>query len=275
MENFNELHSQIQKALTVKFIMTPYGRLIFGKLSEKVGRYKDTIRKMDFDFLPLSDEDGNIVAFTTKDEVENADPAAVLKTIAKGIPEENKVPDDLPVIELLKNDELLDKLRSSLLFVTSGDRVVGIITYADLNKKEIRILFYHLIVEFESTLAHIIQSKYPDPEEFIKTFSESFPTEPLGEWYKAKLNNLNLHPVEYLSFSQIINLIRKDKELLKEVGLTKKTIKDKVSKIIELRNKVMHSNRSLIVEGGDLREILEGYDFIMLLLEKLSKYTAG
>ena len=122
MEYFNELHSQIRKALIVKFIMTPYDRLIFGKLSEKVGRYKDTIRKMDFDFLPLSDKDGNMVAFTTKDEVENADPAAVLKTIAKRIPEENKVPDDLPVIELLKNDELLDKLRSSLLFITSGDR---------------------------------------------------------------------------------------------------------------------------------------------------------
>ncbi|RLI82950.1 hypothetical protein DRP04_02695 [Archaeoglobales archaeon] len=66
MEHFNELHSQIQKALTVKFIMTPYDRLIFGKLSEKVGKYKDTIRKMDFDFLPLSDENGYIVAFTIK-----------------------------------------------------------------------------------------------------------------------------------------------------------------------------------------------------------------
>ena len=37
----------------------------------------------------------------------------------------------------------------------------------------------------------------------------------------------------------------------------------------------MHSNKSLIIEKNDLREILEGYDFIMLLLEKLSKYTVG
>lgn len=273
MDNFNELHSQIQRALTVKFIMTPYDRLVRGKLSEKVERYKDIMRKMDFDFLPLCEESGNIVAFTTKEELEKVDPTTVLNYIAKEIPEDNKVPEDLSVIELLKNDELLGKLHSSPLFVVSGDRIAGMITYADLNKKEIRILFYHLIVELESTLAHIIQKKYSDPEEFIRKFSKTFPTEPLGEWYKAKLNNLNLHPVEYLTFSQLINLIRKDEELLKEIGLEKKAIKDKVSKIIELRNKVMHSNRSLIVERENIREIMESYDFIISFLEKLPSYT--
>lgn len=116
-----------------------------------------------------------------------------------------------------------------------------IITLPDVNKRPVRTLCYQLLMQLETRLSDMIQDRYCSEELFGDLNHRT-----LGLWKQDEINDNKVHIAEHMGIGDIKKIVRKDAEMVDELGFdSKNKFKSQLSGIVELRNKVMHPTRTL------------------------------
>lgn len=138
----------------------------------------------------------------------------------------------------------------------SDDRYM-IITVADLNRRVVSENIYPLIAELEHELAVGIKEEIESSEPLYHNLPARF----IGRREKDKIQDVDLHIVEYLGLTQLVQIIKGRHNLLTKFGFESASeCDDIVGSINQLRNRVMHANRSLIRNRDDIQTTLERVD---------------
>jgi len=142
-----------------------------------------------------------------------------------------------------------------------------IITLADLNKRELREMLYRLLHELESSLSDKIQKEHSDSEDILKYIRAPA----IGRWKKDQQQGIQLHVAEHLNIIDIMQVIQaSDDSFVKECGFSSKgDVQDSLGRVDDIRNRVMHSTRSLVYEKDDIRKVLKSIDTVERILSNM------
>lgn len=133
----------------------------------------------------------------------------------------------------------------------------GIITLADVNRRGMKIMIYVVFSGLVSRLSHKIEEEYPNSESIFKYLR----AETIGRWHKDRIEGLELHVAEHMNLIGIMQVIQSsDKTFVEDCGFDSKDAVTDLNSINEIRNKVMHANRSLIYDRRDIQDILSAVD---------------
>lgn len=142
-----------------------------------------------------------------------------------------------------------------------------ILTLADLNKRPVREMLYRLLHELESNLSDKIQAEYPDSEDIFKYVRAPA----IGRWKKDQIRGLQLHVAEQLNIIDIMQVIQASSStFVDECGFSSKPdVQDSLGRIDTIRNRVMHSTRSLVYARDDVVSVLESIEAAQRILNEM------
>lgn len=173
--------------------------------------------------------------------------------------------------EILLLSELRDRypdlVEEASGLYTDYEEQYMIITLADLNKRELREMLYRLLHELESNLSDKIQKKYPDSEDILKYIRAPA----IGRWKKDQQQGIQLHVTEHLNIIDIMQVIQaSDDSFVNECGFSSKPdVQDSLGRIDDIRNRVMHSTRSLVYEKYDISKVVKSIDTVERILSNM------
>lgn len=143
-----------------------------------------------------------------------------------------------------------------------------IITWTDLKKKVAKEAIYPLVSEVSTQLADKIEDHLPESEEIP---FDQIKDETLGRWFYDRRQGKELHIAEYLDLTEMKQVIKSDEELREKCGFPSNTkLKDQLYHVEELRNKIMHANRTLVNSQDEVEELHERLGMIQSILDNLS-----
>lgn len=161
--------------------------------------------------------------------------------------------------------EQIDKQANKLVY---DEERYGIITLADVNRRGVRIMIYVVFSGLVSKLSHKIESEYPNSESILKYLR----TDTIGRWYKDRMEGLELHVAEHMNLIEIMQVIQaSEKYFVKECGFESKQSVEDLGSINNIRNKVMHANRSLIYDRRDIQDIISSIDRSQEILTEMGQ----
>lgn len=158
------------------------------------------------------------------------------------------VPPDRP---LLAGVEAL--VEHPFLLVTGDDPDSGtdyrIVTPADLNRRTAEAAFYPVLSTLAERLGDLIADEYPDPEDLVPLVGPF----PVGSWTKARANDVEVHIADFLSLADMIGVLKGNDRLLSALGYgDPDELESDLYAISDLRNRVMHGNRPLVLDSDDV-----------------------
>lgn len=130
-----------------------------------------------------------------------------------------------------------------------------IVTLADVNDRRIRKVLYQHISGIEIILSRAVEQAYPEGEYLLKNMSDGG----VEEWKEAQSEAGQLHPSEYMYLGELKHVSSNTIEILDALGYegSGKEFNDDLRGINELRNKVMHPTKNLILDRNDLRDLIQ------------------
>lgn len=165
------------------------------------------------------------------------------------------LPDEAPAhADALGFDELKTEYPSIADYYLKESHRYYFADLADLNRREVREIIYPVIAELEIELARAIKNDVDDPKDLYHNAPESV----VGRREKDILNDVELHTAEYLGLGDMIGLLKGRSHLWKSFGFeSANQVDDRLRSIQDLRNRVMHSNRTLVQNQQDVQKMLE------------------
>ena len=136
---------------------------------------------------------------------------------------------------------LVEKKSSHIFLHNDSHEIVGLLSACNFNCREFATVGFNIITAFESAVANAIREhKIEVPETEI--------------YLQAKETNLDVDPVESLSFSELLKQVSRNYELFSnnygKLAASKSKFKSMKSRHIDLRNDVAHSGAGRALVGG-------------------------
>ena len=157
------------------------------------------------------------------------------------------------------------------LFVLDGRRITGFFLEADLNKQPARTYFYLLVASLEAGLAQLLRSWAQGDEARLL---EAMPAQMRGRVVaardEARSEDVDSDLVAFLYFSDILRLVGGTSELRSQLGA--RSAHDwhgQTSRLVGLRNAVMHPTRDLVGRGAPLARLVETEALLRGLLVRI------
>jgi CBS domain-containing protein len=209
-----------------------------------------------FDILPVKAADGVKEYFHTKDWDDYS------TVIRERITHRDVISFATPLRDVIQGFALKSR---HFYFLGNERRIVGLISVANLNCRQVRVYLFSLLSELEIELGKLI-SDHCEESELLKL---TFGTDPKPKYEDVKkrynldkANGIDIPVVEYLYLSDMISLIRK-KKLFVQLGYQSAgKFDDAFNSLVELRNAVAHPTRSLIVDSTSCNKLWERIDRI-------------
>lgn len=216
------------------------------------------------DYAPIL-EDDQPIGYVKREKLASF-PEKLCKDLMDNLDSGDCVSSDTTIENVL--DLLSDK---SFLLVTEEKRLLGIITRADLNKRAVCILLYAALCELESRLVDLVKSNFPKNEYLKGILSEDRTKEILYQYWIAKMSNTEVSIEEHLCMGDVVNIIQKSKnrKILEALGYQSRRQSEELSSFVDLRNRVMHPERTLLRDENPVSNIRQQYRRILELVEKL------
>ncbi len=259
-----EKHLELADRLIVGLIMTPRDQ--FTKVDSKA-LAREAKRLMElgsFDQLPVED-DAEIIGLVRNDDISSAyHEKCVGEYVNSSVP---KIDEGGLISELLS---LLES--KACVLVHGEDGIVGLIHRSDLNKQAVRTYFYLWLAGAEMGLAEMVKGEYKSHEEWIGFLSQENQKEILSRHASARSYGMDTHLVEYADFSDLITVVKKDKDkkIWSQLGFSnKKEWKEVTSRLVELRNRIMHPVSTLVRGESDIRWLIDCDKSVRRLVEAL------
>ncbi len=201
-----------------------------------------------FDVLPISDDDGVKEYFYT----ERWDDYS---SVVRGrISHKDVVPFTTPLRDVIKGFAL-DSRR--FYFLSDERRIVGLISVANLNCRQVKVYLFSLLCELEIGMGNLISRHCSEPELLSMTFGGSDVAQG-GKEVKPKHvevkrrfeadkdKGLEVPFVEYLYLTDMKSIVKK-KRLFERLGYqSSNKFQSDLSPLIDLRHAVAHPTRSLV-----------------------------
>lgn len=177
-----------------------------------------------------------------------------------------------PDTHLMDTFELL--YENPFLLVTDwediGESEYGFINRSNINERVTGEMIYPLLAEFEHMISKRIKSDFESRDLFQKISDRT-----VGGWIKDEQNDIELHIAESMDLGDMDEVLNKSEErLAMSCGFESKDELDDLGGIRELRNKVMHANRSLARGPDDIQEMIGNIDRIQELISKANSGAA-
>lgn len=261
---------RVTNPLQAYLIMTPWNKIVSFDLDEdaQIAFLRMSNPSENIDYAPIMKE-GAIIGYVCRKDLAGVK-GKICEELVRDVAAKNRISLTLSLENILKR--LTDE---PFLFVGEDGRPRGIITRADVNKRAFRTLFYIAFSELESQLVNLIQTMLPC-EKHLRLLSEERAKDVLYNYWRAKTGNVETSVEQYLSFSDIIHIILKSKDMLvwSLLGYTSKKQVENLTSLIDLRNRVMHSTRSLLTAESSVLSLLQQYEQIWELLENLEEFES-
>ncbi|MGQ5516414.1 hypothetical protein [Halococcus saccharolyticus] len=144
----------------------------------------------------------------------------------------------------------------------------SIITLFDMNKRRTKEKLYPAIAE----LADILSEKIEREHEEEKSLYPQLRASTIGNWQKDKERGLDVHIAEYMTLTDMIQVITSsDSEFVAECGFSSKNqCQKQLGSVNELRNKIMHANRTLVHNSEDIDSVLNRIQRASTILNNIS-----
>lgn len=254
-------YETITESLTANMIMTSRGELCVFKPEEKISQVLATMEEKNYDIAPLY-ENGVIESFVERETVRKQNPSLPCKKVATHISIRHVISEQTKIEKLLGLF-----IQQDFFFVIGQKEITGIVTYADLNKRAVKVLFYLLISELETRLLQMIKRRFPKIEDCLAYLTAKQRGDIKKNLKETKKGNTDVSIEQYLSTSHIIRIIVKDSVLRGQLKFSsRKQAERNLNSLVEIRNKTMHP-RPLMNQKDDFKLLKRKYDIISDLLK--------
>jgi predicted transcriptional regulator len=231
--SFKELQTLFIDQITTKFIFEP---IYSCNINDNGLIVKEQLEIKDFDIVGVIDDSKNIIGYAKKEELKD-------RLIIDSI---RNLDFDLIITDSTPISKLPSLLASrGFVFVMQVDKIVGIVTIADINKPVFRIYLFGIISLFEMHLNYWINSYYPD-NTWRKLLIEQRLDEAIRIYDLRKGGNQDLSLLECLQFCDKREILKSTPEFILFFNFLENNF-DKYLKIVEkIRNELAHSQNSII-----------------------------
>jgi hypothetical protein len=171
---------------------------------------------------------------------------------------------------------LLDVIKGfaerSFYFLENEGRIVGLISIANLNCRQVGVYLFSLLSELEVEMGNLIAKDCDEWELVALTFgtgSKSKDDYARKRYVRDRAKGVDVPVVEYLHLSDIVNVIRK-KRLFKKLGYeSAKKYDVALGPLVKLRDKLAHPARSLLQDSQSGHKLWDQLDRIEKILAHL------
>lgn len=162
--------------------------------------------------------------------------------------------------------ELIDRFvrdKKLFYFLTYHSRIVGLVSVANLNSREVNFYLFAMVCEFETRLAKLVRQSLTESD--IKSELDEISLKAFEQDRKQGFEN---DIVQYLYLSSLLNIVRTLK-LHESLGYTSKKQFEKLNSLVDFRNQVAHPVRSLVTDETSLKKLSERIDKLQDVLFRL------
>jgi hypothetical protein len=153
---------------------------------------------------------------------------------------------------------------------------LGLLTISDLNRHTLRGALYSLMAHVEAELAGLVEGAFPDAWAWIRSLHESHQVAVLGYWELSKRRGVDVGPVAAATLTQLIQVTARHKHLLARLGFESRTrFENETGGIADLRNRVMHPVRPLILDGEDVAAVRKAVSAVWTLAMRMAQNGDG
>lgn len=165
----SEVFENIAKMIHVSSIMTPRYKFLYCRPNNILADKLQEMENGRFDAIPMLEgedlETGYIREYlyqeTIKQKIKQG--YRYCKDAAIEIEDEDRLPENLPLERLIARFlSRTDKLKIPYFIVNSANRIVGLITLADLDKVAVKTYLFALVSELELSSLDIVSKRYED-----------------------------------------------------------------------------------------------------------------
>ena len=230
---FKELQSIFIDSITTKFIFEPIYCCSLGDSAREV---EETLAFRDFDVIGVIDENENVIGYALRKDLKNS----IINEFARKIELENITSDSTPILELLKILSI-----NPYSFVVKSNKVVGIVTRADINKPIVRIYIFGIISLFELHLNYWITENYEN-ESWKDIINERRLDATVEIFENRKGKNEELSLLECAQLCDKRDILKKTNEFITMFGFSKNEFERLLKDAEKIRNELAHSQNSII-----------------------------
>lgn len=166
-----------------------------------------------------------------------------------------------PIIDLI---EKLVREHRSFFFLTYANKIAGLVSLVNLNSREVRVYLYSLICEFETRLIRLLKKSQLSEDLILAEMKPSAK----DSYHQDKDSGYDNEITEYLYLSDLLEIIRKN-DLYKTMGYSGTNQFKKLNSLNELRNQIMHPQRSLVNNEASLQQLWHRIDRLQDVLFRL------
>ena len=223
----------------------------------------DLMRRHRFDILPVEPTavvDSEVRTFYSTREWGN-----FTSIERRKINHDDVIRFDTPIRELIKL--FADQLRN-FFFLSSENKIVGLVTIANLNCRQVNIYLFSLLAELEVLLAKLVSENVENKllEEYIDADPKLAPRRE-----EDRKVGTDLPAVEYLYLSSLINVMTKE-GLHKELGYSSRKAFDRnFGPLVKLRNTVAHPTKSIVSGPDGIKQLWKRINLLEMALQKLDR----
>lgn len=212
--------------------------------------YEDAIEEFeeeDWTYIPMP-QDGKYYNIKTDEEPQD-------------LVEDQYIDPDLHLLDVM------EKLINHPFLLVDHNDSYEIIHLSNMNKRQVKDFLYPLLSELAHQLSQQIEDYYDDSEDLFGPVREHT----LGTWVKAKQNDVELHIAEFLTLGSMISIIKGHDPLMNKCGFDDNDEVDDLGGVKDLRDKVMHGNRTLVNDQKTLEKHINRIGRAQKIVQRLSE----
>ncbi|MFG6519506.1 CBS domain-containing protein [Sulfitobacter sp. 1A13496] len=225
---------QVQGSLMVGLIMVPRTDFLTCGPSETAAKVKKA-NKLNFSYIPVVDQKKRVVGLYNAERWFGDDaPNHPVESDYLPLSEDIVIGADASIFDFIRSaDEVSTKL------VVSGDGVAGLVSLSDVQQLPVRAALFALVTSLEMAMAMVIESRWPNAEEWMELLTENRRGKLKDQIKIAKQRDGFVSEIAFTQFGDKSTLLHKG-------GLvegTRTAHEARFNAIQDLRNDLAHANR--------------------------------
>ena len=170
--------------------------------------------------------------------------------------------------------------KTAVLCVFQGPRpkhhgLPGLITFSDLNRHPVRNALFAGLSALEQDLSESIRRRYQSPDKWLSRLTEHDQARFLGFWELSKRKDLDIGPLAAANLTHLLRIVQGDRDFTRDLGYGSRTaFQSETGSIVDLRNRVMHTVRPLLLGQADLTRDRRTLRNILALGERLQTLSS-
>lgn len=230
---FKELQNIFIDNITTKFIYEP---IYCCRTNDNAREVKSALEYRDFDVIGVVDKNENVIGYALREELEGN----IINDFTHKFDLKNIVADSTPILGLLNILSI-----NSFSFVLESNKIVGIVTRADVNKPIIRIYIFGIISLFEIHLNFWINDYYIN-DSWQEKIRENRLLEIMKIFETRKGNNDELTLLECAQLCDKRDILTDSDNFRIQFNFSKNGFERLLKDVEKIRNELAHSQNSII-----------------------------